>query len=271
FREKNDTLATVPGMHLEGPYFSPAQCGAQDIAVITAPITADYTRLIAQYGKHIARWSYAPERDVNKAFLSALCCAGILPSAGHTNAIYSEMSDAADNGCKLVTHLYSCTSTVTRENCFRRGGVLEAVLLRDDMVAELIADGCHLPPELIQLVHKVKGADNVVLCTDALPVTGTDATQTFVGGVACIVEDGVCKLQDRTAFAGSIATADRLLRFCVQDVGLPIEDVSKMLSATPARLLGLPKGKLADGWDADIVVLNDDLMVHAVFAGGKRV
>lgn len=271
FVQQNMTLATVAGVHLEGPYFSPAQCGAQDLAVITAPQAGDYKRLLTQYGKHIARWSYAPERDADTAFLSALCAAGVLPSAGHTDATYAEMDRAADGGCKMVTHLYSCTSTVTRENCFRRGGVLETVLLRDDMVAELIADGCHLPSELIRLVYKVKGADGMTLCTDALPVTGTGEKTSFVGGVACIVEDGVCKLQDRTAFAGSIATADRLLRFCVKDVGLPLTDVSKMLSATPARLLQLPKGKLAEGLDADAVVLDEDFTVTAVFAGGKTV
>lgn len=270
FKEQNNVPVTVAGVHLEGPYFSPAQCGAQDAAVITAPKAEDYERLIARYGQHIARWSYAPERDTDNTFLTALCRADILASAGHTDATFAEMTRAADGGCKMVTHLYSCTSTVTRKNCFRRGGVLETVLLRDDMVAELIADGCHLPPELIQLVYKVKGAENITLCTDALPVTGTDAKESFVGGVACIVEDGVCKLKDRTAFAGSIATADRLLRFCVKEVGLPLADVSKMLSATPARLLKLPKGRLAEGFDADIVVLDNELAVTAVFADGEK-
>ncbi len=271
FKAQNTTPATVPGVHLEGPYFSLAQSGAQDPAVITAPDATDYQRLITRYGSCISRWSYAPERDTGNAFLTALSNVDILPSAGHTDATYGEMIRAADAGCKMVTHLYSCTSTVTRENGFRRGGVLEAALLRDDVTAELIADGCHLPKELIQLVYKVKGADGITLCTDALPVTGTDAKESFVGGVPCIVEDGVCKLTDRTAFAGSIATADRLLRFCVHEVGLPIEDVSKMLSATPARLLQLPKGRLAEGLDADVVVLDEDLQVKAVFAGGQKI
>ena len=271
FKTQETTLATVPGVHLEGPFFSVKQCGAQDPAVITAPKEAVYTRLLAQYGDSISRWSYAPERDEDNAFVTALCNASVLPSAGHTDATYTQMITAADNGCTMVTHLYSCTSTVIREKGFRHGGVLEAALLRDDVVAELIADGCHLPPELIQLVYKMKGADAITLCTDALAVTGTDATETFVGGVACVVEDGVCFLKDRTAFAGSIATTDRLLRFCVQDVGLPITEVSKMLSATPARLLGLSKGKVASGLDADVVVLDVDLSVFAVFAGGEKV
>lgn len=270
FRNGDALAVCTPGVHLEGPYFSPAQSGAQDSAVITAPKRSDYERLIAKFSRQIARWSYAPERDEDNAFLDALSAADILASAGHTDATYSEMVRAADGGCKMVTHLYSCTSTVTRKNCFRRGGVLEAALLRDDVVAELIADGCHLPPELIQLVYRVKGADGITLCTDALPVTGTDEKESFVGGVPCIVEDGVCKLKDRSAFAGSIATADRLLRFCVNEAGISLEDTSRMLSDTPARLLKLPKGQLKADFVADMVVLSAALRVNAVFVNGEK-
>ncbi len=261
----------MAGVHLEGPYFSPAQCGAQDPAIITAPVKEDYERLINRFGGLIRRWSYAPERDEDHAFLQALLKAGILPSAGHTGASYSEMNAAAERGCSLITHLYSCTSTVVRDHGFRRGGVLETAFLRDDLDAEIIADGCHLPPELVRLIHKVKGPEHVALVTDALPVAGTDAKESSVGGVPCIVEDGVCKLRDRSAFAGSIATADRLVRFCALEVGLPFPDVLKMASETPARILGLPKGKLVPGYDADLLALDEDLQVCHVIVGGNLV
>lgn len=260
----------MAGVHLEGPYLSLKQSGAQDPATITAPVKEDYERLISRFGSLIRRWSYAPERDEGNTFLSALVAAGIVPAAGHTDALYEEMDRAAAAGCRLVTHLYSCTSTVVRIHCFRHGGVLETALLRDDMDVELIADGCHLPPELLRLVWKVKGAEHIALITDALAVAGLKETETSVGPLKCIVEDGVCKLADRSAFAGSIATADRLVRTAVA-AGIPLADALIMASATPARILGLPKGQIREDWDADLVILNKDLSVQQVYLAGKEI
>lgn len=260
----------MAGVHLEGPYLSLKQSGAQDPATITAPVKQDYERLIARFGTLIRRWSYAPERDEGNAFLKALNRAGIVAAAGHTDALYEEMNEAAAEGCRLITHLYSCTSTVVRINCFRHGGVLETALLRDDVDVELIADGCHLPPELLQLVWKVKGPDHVALITDALAVAGLEEKETSVGPLRCIVEDGVCKLADRSAFAGSIATADRLVRTVVR-AGIPVADALVMASTTPARILDLPKGRIAEGLDADLVVLDQELQLAAVYLAGEKV
>ncbi len=261
---------SMAGVHLEGPYFSPEQCGAQDPTIITAPIAVDYERLLRRFGGLIRRWSYAPERDPDGSFLRAVSASKVISSAGHTNALFTEMKKAVEEGCSLVTHLYSCSSTVTREGGFRRGGVLEAALLIDDLDVELIADGCHLPEELVQLVYKIKGAEKIALVTDALPLTGTDAKESTVGGVACILEDGVCKLPDRSAFAGSIATADRLVQV-VTGFGIPFADALVMGSETPARILGLPKGKLRPGYDADLLALDDDLKVCHVILGGQEI
>ena len=267
---RSDARMHIAGAHLEGPYFSLKQAGAQDPSLITAPVRAEYTALCEEYPGVIRRWSYAPERDDGGEFCRYIAAHGILPSAGHTDAVYSDMCTARAAGCRLITHLYSCTSTVTRDHGFRRLGVIECAYLWDDMDVEIIADGCHLPPELIRLIVKLKGVSRVSLVTDSLRVTGTDARFSSVGTTPCIIEDGVCKLRDRSAFAGSIATADRLVRVCVQ-AGIPLADAVRMASENPARVLGLNAGRLAPGADADILFFDGSIRISRVISGGVPV
>lgn len=259
------------GLHMEGPYLSPAQCGAQCTDHITPPVPEQYETLIEQAGDLIARWTYAPEYDPEGRFSKYLMDHGILASAGHTNAVYRDMKTAMRNGCRLVTHLYSCTSTVTRDHGFRRLGVIETAWLEDDLFVELIADGRHLPIELLQMIIKIKGTDRIILCTDSLALAGTGVTEGITLGTAFIIEDGVCKLKDRSAFAGSIATADQLLRVMTKEMGLPVPKAVKMMTQTPADLLGLNKGRLCRGMDADIVAFDEDIRIDSVFVMGKKV
>ena len=263
---------TVLGAHMEGPYLSPKQAGAQCPDFITAPQEKDYLPLLEEYGNAIIRWSYAPENDEGEKFVQALQDYGVIASAGHTDAIYDDMLRAKEYGCNLVTHLYSCTSTITRDHGFRRLGVIETAYLCDDMYVEIICDGKHLPPPLIQLIYKIKGADRIALITDSLALAGTTQTHGFMQSTEFIIEDGVCKLMDRSAFAGSIATADRLLRVAVKEAGISISDAVKMLTKTPADILGLPnKGELAPCMDADIVAFDDDMQIKRVFAMGELI
>jgi len=263
--------ANIIGAHLEGPYLSPAQCGAQACEFMTPPIPDDYKELIESDKYLIKRWSYAPENDVNGEFCKYLTSHGVLASAGHTDAIYDDMKRAMANGCNLITHFYSCTSTVTRDHGFRRLGVIETGYLEDDMYVEIIADGKHLPPDLIRLILKVKGTDRVALITDSLSIAGTDVKRGRMQATDYIIEDGVCKLCDRSAFAGSIATADRLIRVMVNDVHIDIKDAVKMLTKVPAELLKLNKGTLLEGYDADIVVFDKDINIDKVVVNGKLV
>ena len=267
--ESGESRANILGAHLEGPYLSPAQCGAQSPASITAPKPEEYEPLLREHGKAIARWSYAPERD-DGTFVRALAAHGILATAGHTDAIYDDMVRAIDGGLSMITHLYSCTSTVTRDHGFRRLGVIETAFLRDELSVELIADGKHLPLDLMRMILKIKGVDRTVLTSDCLSLTGTAETEGVMNGVEYVLEDGVCKLRDRTAFAGSIATAPVLLKTALE-VGVSLTDAVNMMSRNPARLLGLNKGSLVTGFDADITVLDGDLNVAAVFVGGEKV
>ena len=263
--------ANIVGVHLEGPYFSPKQCGAQNPDSITAPIATEYNALLEKYGDLIKRWSYAPEVDQDLAFVEALAQHNVIPSMGHTDAIYDDCIRAFEKGCKLVTHLYSCTSTITRVGGYRRLGVLETAYLLDDMDVEIIADGKHLPPELIRLICKQKGYDRVSLVTDAMQLAGTNETISEIGGVPCMVEDGVAKLLDRSAFAGSVATTDRLLRVCIKDVGIPVLDAVNMITVNPARILGINAGKLQSGARPDVVVFDEDVNLLSVFVNGTPV
>ena len=148
-------------------------------------------------------------------------------------------------------------------------GVIESAFLRDELTVELIADGKHLPLDLMRMILKIKGVERTVLTSDCLSLTGTAETEGVMNGVEYVLEDGVCKLRDRTAFAGSIATAPVLLKTALE-VGVTLTDAVNMMSRNPARLLGLRKGELTAGYDADITVLSDDLAVKAVFVGGEQ-
>ena len=265
-------LPNIPGVHLEGPYFSKKQCGAQNPDFITPPVPEDYLRLLETYGDVIARWSFAPELPGALAFQRELTKRGIVTSAGHSDAIYDDLLASYNEGLRLITHMYSCTSTITREKGFRRLGVIEFAYLYDDVTVEAIADGCHIPKELFRLLFKIKGADGICLVSDAMNCCGIDTEFSSIGGVPCKIKNGVACLLDESAFAGSIATADRLVRFCVKDVGLTVVDAVKMITVNPARVMGLAKkGRLAAGMDGDLVIFDDEIRIQKVFVSGKEV
>jgi N-acetylglucosamine-6-phosphate deacetylase len=200
---------------------------------------------------------------------------GVLPSIAHTDAIYEDVIVAFENGYTLATHLYSAMSGVTRRNAFRYAGVVESAYIIDDMDVEIIADGVHLPAPLLKLVFKIKGSDRTALITDAMRAAGTDVRESVLGnpknGLKVIVEDGVAKLPDRTSFAGSVATADRLVRTMISMAGISLTDTVKMMTATPARILGVldKKGELVKGKDADIVIFDDNINVSMTMVNGN--
>ena len=269
-KQSGKVKSNIIGAHLEGPYLSAKSCGAQCPIFITPPKKEDYEKLVEDYGKYIARWTYAPENDKNGEFCKYLTTNGIIASAGHTDATYEDMKVAINNGCNLITHLYSCTSTVTRDHGFRNLGVIETAFLRDELFVEIIADGKHLPPDLIKMIVKIKGIDKVALITDSLEIAGTDIKEGVMSGTPFIVEDGVCKLKDRSAFAGSVATANGLIRVMVNDCGYSIPEAVYMMTAVPAKIAGLNKGELRVGFDADVIAFDDDINVSDVFIMGKK-
>ena len=264
------------GMHLEGPYFALNQAGAQDPRYIRNPDPTEYREILAAY-PCIKRWSAAPELPGAIEFGNYVTSQGVLAAMAHTDAVYEEALAGFENGYKLVTHLYSGMSGVTRRHAIRYAGVIEAAYLINDLDVEIIADGIHLPPPLLKLVYKIKGSERTALITDAMRAAGTNATESILGsledGLKVIIEDGVAKLPDRFAFAGSVATFDRLVRNMVWLAGVPLSDAVKMASATPARIMGIAdkKGSIAVGMDADLVIFDEDINVQTTIAQGRVV
>lgn len=270
---KNKRGAAFLGLHIEGPYFSMNQRGAQDPRYIRDPDPEEY-REIVQSSNAIVRWSAAPERKGAIEFGRYLRQHNIIPSVAHTDAIYEEVVEAFENGYTLATHLYSAMSSVTRKNAFRYAGVIEAAFLIDEMDVEIIADGVHLPAPLLKLVYKIKGPDRIALITDAMRGAAMPPGPSILGskenGLAVIVEDDVAKLPDRSSFAGSVATADRLLRTMVNVAEVPLVEAVKMLSYTPARIMNVldRKGSISVGKDADLVIFDADFNIHYTLVNG---
>lgn len=268
--------ADLLGIHLEGPYFAMSQRGAQDPRYIRNPDPEEYKPLIANY-KSIVRWSAAPELEGALAFGEYLRKNNIIAAIAHTDAIYEDVEKAHEVGYNLMTHFYSAMSGVTRRNAFRYAGVVEAGYLIDDFVVELIADGVHLPDSLLKLIYKIKGPDKMVLITDAMRAAGTHVTKSILGsyddGIEVLVEDGVAKLKDRTAFAGSVATADRLVRTMLGLGNIPLTEIVRMITLNPARVMKVDteKGSIEKGKDADVVIFNDQIQIQYTMVRGKMV
>jgi N-acetylglucosamine-6-phosphate deacetylase len=265
------------GMHLEGPYFAVSQRGAQDPKFIRDPDPAEYKEILSSFD-FIKRWSAAPELKGAVEFGKYVTSKGVLAAIAHTDAIYEEVLEAYHHGgFTLATHFYSAMSGVTRRNAFRFAGVIESAYLLDDMDVEIISDGVHLPAPLLKLIYKIKGPDRIALITDAMRAAdmpeGESILGSFKNGLKVIVEDGVAKLPDRTSFAGSVATADRLVRTMLNLADVPLVETIKMITETPARIMGVSdrKGSLTKGKDADVVIFNDQIEVKRTLVKGRSV
>ncbi len=275
-RSNNPDGAFLYGIHFEGPYFAYSQCGAMDTGNMRNPNPAEYMEIL-DMNNHIARWSLAPELPGAMEMGRELRKRGIVAAICHTDGLYEDCVEALENGYSLMTHLYSGMSTVRRINAYRFAGVLEAGYAIDEYDVEMIADGCHLPADLLRMIVKIKGCDKVALITDSVRGTGMPEGPVNIGSKdkerPGIIEDGVAKLPDRSAFAGSVATFDRLVRNMVNMAGCNIVDAVRMGTLTPARILGISdhKGILAPEKDADIVIFGENIDVCKTIIGGKVV
>ena len=274
--EMNTDGARFGGMHLEGPYFSPMYAGAQDPRYLRNPRPEEYLEILDRCPA-LARWSFAPELEGSEEFAAELKKRGIVASIGHTNATFQECDAAYKSGADLMTHFYSCMSTVSRRNAYRYAGTIEYGYIQDGMNLEIIADGIHVPQDLLHLLLKIKGVERIALVTDSMRAAGMPEGPSVLGplsdGQEVIVEDGVAKLMDKSAFAGSVATADRLVRTMVQIAGCSITDAVRMITENPARIMGISgrKGSLKAGMDADVVIFDEDINVRNTIIEGKIV
>jgi len=263
--------ASMRGLHFEGPYFSAAQKGAQQEKHLRVPNTSEYMKIL-DMTDDIKRWSSACELEGMQQFALELRKKGILAAVGHSDATYEQVENAHKWGFSLITHLYSCCSSIKRDKGYRILGVVEAAYLIDDMDVEIICDGHHLPDGLIQMVYKFKGPDKTAIITDCLAYAGINAPNGTLLREDIMVEDGVAKLTDRSAFGGSIATFDMLIRTSLK-AGLPLLDIIKMSRMTLARIMGIEKqtGSLETGKEADVIIFDQNINMHAVFVKGSRI
>lgn len=260
----------ILGLHLEGHYLNLKMAGGQMPENILNPDPKQYIPIVEKWGC-IKRWDAAPELPGAIEFGKYITSKGILASIAHTQAEYDEVHAGYLAGFTHATHFYNAMPGFHKRREYKYEGTVESVYLHDDMTVEVIADGIHVPPTILRLVYKIKGVDRTCAITDALGCAASDSNVAFDPRV--IVEDGVCKLADRSAIAGSVATMDRLVRTLVQKAEIPLADAVRMISETPAKIMNVydRKGSLEKGKDADVLIFDDGLNLRAVWAMGKLV
>ncbi len=265
-----DPYSGVLGLHLEGPYFELAMAGGQIPENIRMPKPEEYVALIEEF-PCIKRWDAAPELPGAKEFARYITSKGVVAGIAHTRADYQQVAEGFEAGYTLATHFYNAMTTSHKNGIYKHEGTVEAVYLMDGINVEVIADGIHVPPIILKMVHKFKTRGRMCLITDALAITESPDGSSYDPRV--IVENGVCKLSDNSAIAGSCATMDRLIRTAVQKADIPLEDVSRMISETPALIMGVydRKGSICKHKDADIIILDRDLNLTNVIAMGREV
>ena len=238
--------------------------------IIRNPNIKEYMHIAEDYDC-VRRWDVAPELPGAIEMGRYITSKGIVAAIGHTAAEYPDVKAAYDAGYTHVTHFYNAMPGFHNVREYKHAGTVESVYLMQDMTVEMIADGIHVPAPILQLIYRTKGVERTALITDALAVTASNSKKAFDPRV--IIEDGVCKLSDRSALAGSIATMDRLIRTAVNIAEIPLQDACRMASETPARIMGIydRKGSLQRGKDADILILDNDLNLLSVFAMGEWV
>lgn len=258
----------LAGIHLEGPFLAPAQCGAHDPALLSDPEPAAVEMLLEAGRGTIRMVTLAPELPHGVDAVRRLSGVGVIAAVGHTDATYEQTRAAIEAGATVATHLFNAMRPLHH----REPGPIPAVIEDDRVTVELICDGVHLHPAVVRTAIAAAGTDRIALVTDAMDATGVGDGDYLLGKLKVRVEGGVARLVDGGAIAGSTLTMDRAFKFVVQ-AGVAVPDAVRMASTTPARLLGLADqvGALRPGLDADLVVLDGEFDLRAVMAKGTWV
>jgi N-acetylglucosamine-6-phosphate deacetylase len=274
------TRARILGYHVEGIYLDKTYRGGHLDEYVHDPDPREYEPILADHAGFITEWTLAPERPGALDLIRACRKAGIVVSAGHSQATGEQMAGAIEAGLSHCTHLY-CVMGGLRFASLRENpgkgyapGLIETALLRGDLTTEVIADGFHLHPDLIRLAHKCKGADGLCLISDAMKGAGLPDGDYVIGGQGCLVRGGIATIKERPeVIASSVTPLIGMLRFAHLTVGLPLAEAWRMASLTPARILGVDGrlGSLEAGKCADILVTDRAHAVKAVYVGGKGV
>ena len=265
--------AQVLGAHVEGPFFSHEEKGAQDDDYILTPEDSPADSLL-EYHDVIRVLTCAPEVPGALDLIRRLVGLGIVPAAGHSNARDVEVLAAMEAGLRHTIHIWSGQSSTIRVGAWRRPGLLETTLAFDELTAEMISDNRHLPPTLMKLAYKCKGPDRLCVVSDATGGAGLPEGTVFGSAeMEYVVGDGVALLPDGTSFAGSTTLLDRMLTVLTTVVGIPVVEAVRMASLTPARVIGVEdrKGSLEAGKDADLAVFDADFRVWQTMIRGQWV
>jgi N-acetylglucosamine-6-phosphate deacetylase len=278
-RDRTDG-ARILGTHFYGPYFAPEARGCHPGGPVRPPRPEEFRHYLA-YTDAIRTATVAPELPGAEAFVRACRECGIRCNAGHSHATFEQMEAARGWGVRHVDHLFCAMSDRARlrqtQTHPMRGGVLEATLFFDDLTTEVIADGKHLQRELLLLAYKVKGPDRLALVTDCnRALDMPDGEYVFGpsdGGEPIVRRDGVGLMPDGTALASGVTGMDHAVRTFQRLTGVPLPEVVRMASLTPARICGCDAeaGSIGPGKRADLLVLDPDLEVREVFLAGRRV
>ncbi|WP_338706929.1 N-acetylglucosamine-6-phosphate deacetylase [Paenibacillus amylolyticus] len=270
YRSSGMPYAQLEGVHLEGPFFSPKWPGAQNPEHIILPDVSWLEAWEKQYPGLIRQVTLAPEREGALEVISWLREQRITAALGHTDATYEEVERAVEAGLHHAVHTFNAMTPLHH----RLPGAAGAVLSDPRISAEVIADGIHVHPAAISVLAQLKQHDDqLVLITDAMSAAGLDDGEYKIGDLPVIVKHGEARLKDDGALAGSTLTMIRGFRYLVEEVGLSLNAASRAASLTPARLLGIDHrtGSLAQGKQADIVLLNAELDIEGVWVKGRRI
>jgi N-acetylglucosamine-6-phosphate deacetylase len=257
------------GIHLEGPYISPAKCGAHDPALLRDPDPAELADLVKAGRGHVRMLTIAPELPGAMDVIRRAADAGVIAALGHTDASYERTLEGVEAGATVATHLFNAMPPLHH----RRPGAIAALLEDERVTVELINDGVHVHPAMLRLARSAAGAGRVALVTDAMAAAGLGDGDYLLGSMAVRVERGEARLVEGGAIAGSTLTMDVALRRTVREVGLSLPEAARAAALNPARVLGIADrvGSIEAGKDADLVVLSDDLRLDGVMKGGAWV
>ncbi|WP_376769367.1 N-acetylglucosamine-6-phosphate deacetylase [Paenibacillus germinis] len=256
--------ASIVGIHTEGPYLNIKRKGMQNEAFLRHPDMTEMERVVEQAGSLLKMVTIAPELPGGMELVTYLRERGIIVAIAHSDATYDEATEAFRLGASHITHCFNGMRPIHH----RDPGLVVAAFEQPHVSLQAIVDHVHLHPAIVRLMHKIKGAEGMVLITDALHAMGLGDGDYQFGGHAVKVFGGVAQLQDGT-LASSTVTMNEALRNTVE-LGISLEDAVTMASRTPADLLGLPqKGRIALGADADMVLLDDKFQVAWTMIGGR--
>lgn len=259
--------AEILGVHLEGPFINPGAKGAQAEQYILPASRDGFVDLAGEYEGIIKRITMAPDVEGARELTEYLVSKGTVVSMGHTVASYEKCIEGIEWGMRHATHFYNAMTPLKH----REPGAVGAFLERDDTTIELIADFVHVHPTALKIAIGLKGYDKVALITDSMAAAGMADGEYYLGSEAVIVKDGVARLKEGGNLAGSTLTQDQALRNMVS-IGFALSDVVRMLTEVPAGIAGVSdyKGRIEKGYDADLVILDNELNVNRVFIRGNQ-